>query len=108
MKSPRHIIRSIAAVMLLGIFISIHVVKAFHTHQPITTSAKSQDAAEHVKASTDCTVCDYHFTKDGFSEIASIESIVNHFYVSTYPFYQSHISSSIGLHYSDRGPPALV
>lgn len=108
MKSPRHILRLVTAVFLLGIFISIHVAKALHTHSIVSTVSKLADETEKVQASSHCATCDYHFTKDSYSETATITLITPQLYSPVSLFYKSYISSSIGLHYSDRGPPALA
>ena len=107
-KSPRHIVRLATAVLLLGIFMAVHVAKAAHSHSIVSTVSKLAAATETVQESNDCATCDYHFTKDSYGETASIAFISTDFYSPVFPFYKSHAFTSIGLHYSDRGPPAIA
>lgn len=90
--------------MLLSIFLSIHVVKAMHTHTVASATNLSLEEV-HVEKMTDCNICDYHLSK---------EAMVASFHVHNkrtlpcnnfIPFYKTHTPSSIGLSYADRGPP---
>jgi len=108
MKSTRHIWRLAAALLMLGIFMTIHIAKTFHTHPPASTLSKITGISEKVEVSADCAVCDYHFTKDGHYEPATTTLLTGYHYTPAFLSFKSHIASSIGLHYSDRGPPALA
>ncbi|HYH13962.1 MAG TPA: hypothetical protein VD794_02000 [Flavisolibacter sp.] len=99
-------LRSLTALLLLGIFLTIHVTKALHKH-PSSLLTQVAGATEKVEASSDCAVCDYHFTKDCCNNVATIELFNETLYQPVVLFYKSPLVSSIGLHYSDRGPPAL-
>ena len=107
-KRPQHLFRLATAILLFGIFISVHIVKALHSHAVTSTISKFTGAGEKVQAASDCATCDYHFTKDSSSETALVVLIPNQFYAPVYLSYKSYLASSIGLHYSDRGPPALA
>jgi hypothetical protein len=107
-KRPQHLFRLATAVLLLGIFISVHLAKAFHTHAVTSTISKFTGAGEKVQAASDCATCDYHFTKDSSSETATIALVPTLYYASVYLSYKSYLASSIGLLYSDRGPPAIA
>ncbi len=104
-KRPQHLFRLVTAVLLLGIFMSVHIAKALHTHAVTSTISKFTGAGEKVQAASDCATCDYHFTKDSSSQTATIALIPNQYYAPVFLSYKSYLASSIGLHYSDRGPP---
>ena len=107
-KRPKHILRLATAVVLLGIFVFVHVAKALHTHSIVSSISKLADETEKVQTSSHCATCDYHLTKDTYYETASFELKEAPPYQPVYLFYKSYLFSSVGLHYSDRGPPALA
>src|SRR3712207_988116 len=108
MEGPKNIVRLVAAVLLLGLFMTVHVAKALHTHTGASTFTKLADGKETIQSSKDCATCDYHFTKDSSSEIISFELVEPTAYQQLFFFYKSYLFASIGLHYSDRGPPAFA
>ena len=100
--------RLLTAVVLLGIFVSVHVAKAFHTHARVNSISKLAAGTDTVQDSSACATCDYHFTKDSYDESVVWELREIPCYQPVFRFYKSYLASSIGLHYSDRGPPALA
>ena len=94
------------AFSLLMAFLFIHVAKAVHRHEN-TALAFSFDLK--VQKSSDCAICDYHITKDADLPLVSFSS-TQHTLPAYYTVnaYQSRLTSSIGLSYTDRGPPAVV
>jgi hypothetical protein len=100
------ILQKLLAFLLLMVFLFIHVAKAVHRHEPTTTGFSFE---LKVQKSSDCAICDYHLAKDADLHTATIEPTQN--VLSAYcnmVAYQSRLTSSIGLSYSDRGPPALT
>jgi hypothetical protein len=99
--------KQIIASLLLAVFVSIQITKAVHTHDS-TDCSSLFSAKVQVQKSNDCSVCDYHFTKDTFLHTSFLETqpkvYVNRYYNS----YQSRVTSSIGLTYTDRGPPVIA
>lgn len=97
--------RKIAAGALLAVFLFITVAKFLHSHENARLSASLQKAAL-VKKNVHCIICDFHLSKD--TEAAHQPGALPHperpFFYSVYflPF----AKSSIGLSYSDRGPPS--
>ena len=88
------------------VFLFIHLAKAVHTHEH---TAKAFSVEQTVQKSSDCPICDYHITKDAdcqtilFSPGSDILSICYDCVA-----YKSRITTSVGLSYSDRGPPVLA
>lgn len=94
------------AFLLLMVFLFIHVAKAVHRHEGTTTGFSFE---LKVQKSSDCAICDYHLTKDADLHSATIAPAQNFCSAGcTIISYQSRLTSSIGLSYSDRGPPALA
>lgn len=108
MKRPKKILRLITAIFLLGLFMAVHVAKAFHTHTIVSSLSEPVDGKETIQATSHCATCDYHFTKEGLNEVPTFELGVALYYQPVFLFYKSYLFSSIGLHYSDRGPPVLA
>jgi hypothetical protein len=97
--------RQLIAAGLLVVFLFITLTKIIHSHETNFTSESSSHVEQVVKSSH-CSICDYHFTKDtDFQSTTFVLQKVEASCVSPV-FYQSRITSSIGLSYSDRGPPA--
>jgi hypothetical protein len=91
---------------LLAVFLFISIVKISHTHETIDAT-NFPNTIEHVETSSSCSICDYHFTKDADFEVPIFILAKPQTFLVTYTSYQSRITSSIGLNYADRGPPAL-
>lgn len=99
--------RQLAALFLIAVFVFIHIVKVFHSHGNLTSHQVSKNT-DQVKKSGVCFICDYHFTKDN--------DHVNNFHAANPQFQNSaeyifrlpRTTSSIGLVFSDRGPPFLT
>jgi hypothetical protein len=105
-KRNNTILQKLLAFLLLMVFLFIHVAKAVHRHERAATGFSFE---LKVQKSGDCAVCDYHLTKDADLQTANIESAQDVLSAScNIVCYQSRLTSSIGLSYSDRGPPALV
>jgi hypothetical protein len=92
---------------MLALFLFIQGLKLGHTHDH-DPSDNIKGEKELVSKNNHCEICDYHFSA-GFTIQNSqpISSVVQDipFYFN---FYQSASINSIGLSYSDRGPPALI
>jgi hypothetical protein len=96
------------AGFFLGLFLFIHAFKISHQHDSIQPPTKQILNSPVFSQTGDCSICDYHFTKDSFhvTEFPLIKK--------TGPAEPSNNSftslfiSSIGFTSFDRGPPALV
>jgi hypothetical protein len=98
--------RQLISASLLAVFLVITCVKLFHSHGALGETNYSMDI-EHIEKNTDCSICDYHFTKDTDDSVETFASNNPEFICFTSICYESRITSSIGLSYADRGPPAL-
>jgi hypothetical protein len=95
------------AAGLLVVFMFITVVKLFHSHDT-HFAPHSSSHLEQVVKDADCSICDYHFTKDTDFQNATFASQMAEVPRVVPVFYQSRTTSSVGLNYADRGPPALA
>jgi hypothetical protein len=99
--------KRLTAICMLTLFLFIHSLKLVHSHDHDHPNSLKGNK-EMVSKAKHCGVCDYHFSKDAHKQNASFIS----FKVLEIPvylnFYQSESLSSIGLSYSDRGPPSLI
>lgn len=84
----------------------VFIVKTIHHHDCYKTYLLSENS-DQVSSNEDCPICDFHFTKD-IEILTTAFSPIENFTVTHFlSFYQSIKTSSIGLNYSDRGPPAF-
>jgi hypothetical protein len=99
--------KQLAALFMLLVFLFIHGLKLFHTHdQEYSQDHKFQK--EQVSKVNHCDVCDYHFAKDTLTQNSPIVFSEAQGLPDYFNFYQSRSIRSIGLGYSDRGPPSLI
>jgi hypothetical protein len=98
--------KEIVSVLLITVILAIHAIKLIHCHE----QAKPADLTiqtDKVSTADACLICDYHFAEDA-EYIFSFILVVNQPESILYSIlYKSQTIASIGLHYSDRGPPAL-
>lgn len=107
MKNKSTIQRQLLAACLLAVFLLITAGKLFHTHGAAGPIADASYTGQVAKNS-DCPVCDYHFTKDAGHLSDAFAPATPFAFSSRTIAYESRTVSSIGLSYSDRGPPALI
>jgi hypothetical protein len=101
-------IEKLIAGFFLAVFLLVHAGKATHQHDTLLFSTKEISASSAVAQATDCSICDYHLTKDnyhftGFPQVQNTEP--SPFSSS---FYHTPRVTSIGSASSGRGPPVLV
>lgn len=99
--------KRLAALFMLLLFLFIHGLKLFHTHDheySLDHGAKK----ELVSKSRHCDICDYHFSKDTIKQNNLFVFVLVQELPVYFNFYQSKSIRSIGLSYSDRGPPVLI
>jgi hypothetical protein len=106
-KNKSTIKHQILAAGLLAVFLLITAARLFHTHGSTSRLADSSYSA-HVHNNTDCPVCDYHFAKDTDQPAPAVMQAKQWAVVTPVASYTSKATSSIGLSYSDRGPPAVI
>jgi hypothetical protein len=95
------------ALLLAAVFLFIHIGKVLHTHENKIPSEAGYKT-EQVSKTAECSICDFHLTKDTEQNFAAV--IVSKLPIPKQEFlsYQSRTASSIGLTYTDRGPPAVA
>ena len=101
--------KKISTSVLLVLFIFIHAVKAFHTHNFSYShqSGLNKNAAT-VHTSFSCVICDFQIAKDSDAEVAIIDiaapfKLITAFYNYTLPqLYNFSATSSV------RGAPPVV
>ena len=99
-----------SAAIFLSLFVFIHVVKAFHTHD-LSSGAFSTNAnknAATLKANFTCAICDFQLAKDSDAAIISfnIETPI-HCLAAQY-FYQLPVSTSFAIASDNKGPPSIA
>lgn len=95
------------AVFLMAVFVFIHVAKVLHSHENSAIACIESKAIAQVEKWNDCDICDFHFTKDSNHTVASYQLKLTQTFPIQHVLFQSRVSSSVGLSYSDRGPPAV-
>jgi hypothetical protein len=105
-NSKASIKQKLIAACLLAVFLLITGAKLFHSHGALGAANYSL-GIEQIEKSSDCSICDYHFTKDADFSVIKFAPESIHFISYIHICYESRITSSIGLSYADRGPPAL-
>ena len=93
----------LCAIVLFTVFFFVHAARALHTHDLDTIGNCSKSIHQVGKAH--CSICDYHLTKDADVFTGNITVDCTPCHVVYFFSYQNRTSSSIGLNYSDRGPP---
>ena len=104
-KRSSSIRRTFSALALLLVFLFIHAVKAVHTHDNLSQVKIGKDLLQFDKSS-DCAICDYHFTKEALASFPEFQTTLLEHTTSHPVLFQTEPTSSIGLSFSDRGPPA--
>jgi hypothetical protein len=99
--------QKLIAACLLAVFLVITVVKLLHSHEALGGSHYSL-GIEQIEKNSDCSICDYHFTKDTDYSVVVFATKSPEFISVTSICYESRITSSIGFSYADRGPPAFA
>jgi hypothetical protein len=102
-KRKKTIIKKLLAFSGLVLFLFIHVAKAVHKHDKNGVKFSS---GTKVHLSTDCPICDYHITKDADLPTEDLLPEKETHFTCYHNTYFSRLTSSIGLSYADRGPPA--
>jgi hypothetical protein len=99
--------KQLTAFFLLVVFLFIHAVKVLHAHERNTSTCQEWSVSKVVEKGH-CSICDYHFTKDAHNDFIIIELFHKQLPTLYFISYQSRKTSSIGLNYADRGPPAIA
>lgn len=95
-------IQKTSTLFLLVLFIFIHAVKTFHTHDFAYASSSNNDKnACIIKASFACSICDFQIAKDSdaitqFVQVASPLHFVVRFYAYTFSSFNSFLKVSSG------------
>jgi hypothetical protein len=100
--------KKISTSILLVLFISIHAIKAFHTHNfPAVQSSFGKNTSS-VHTSFFCAICDFQIAKDSDAEVATINiSAPIKFIVSFYNYSLLELTN-FSVTSSVRGPPVAV
>jgi hypothetical protein len=96
--------QKLSAILLVAIFSFTYCIKAFHSHD---NDLQFSGTGHQIEKSNECPVCEFQPVKDSDHAMAEITLLNPKAQCDAFPFYQSNFTSSIGLSYSDRGPPAL-
>lgn len=105
MNRPATITHRLLAACLLAVFCWITGVKLFHTHHP--DRFVLIPGGEQLEQDPGCVICDYHIAQDADATQALQPALHQCWFQQESALYRGHFTSSIGLAYSDRGPPAI-
>jgi hypothetical protein len=108
MERRSNILKHVTALVLLSLFLALHIGKALHHHAPVHPIGKLSAEAQQISSSSDCPICDFHIAKDSIVAIEPLEIPVMHEPMHHQISYVSKKMASIGLCYSDRGPPSIA
>ena len=103
-------IQKISAAVLLALFIFIHVVKTFHTHE-YSTALLSKPTGKNacvLKTNFSCPICDFQLAKDGDTHISVLQIVCPVSFISSYYHYELPQSISFSIVFSVRGPPSFI
>ncbi|MEP6684399.1 MAG: hypothetical protein ABJA35_14115 [Parafilimonas sp.] len=109
MKSLYHsYCRKLSAACLLVLFIFIHAIKAFHTHDfSAVQYHNTNKSSATVKAGFYCAICDFQLAKDSDTETSVIHiSTPVHFNATCYGYILPTVKT-FSFVFSVRGPPAV-
>jgi hypothetical protein len=96
--------QKLSAILLVAIFSFTYCIKAFHSHD---NNLQFSGIGHQFEKSNECPVCEFQPVKDSEHDIAEIALLNPKAQSAAFSTYQSNFISSIGLSYSDRGPPTL-
>lgn len=104
------VVQKTSTLFLLVLFVFIHAVKTFHTHDfTYAPSANNFNKnASVVKAGFFCAICDFQIAKDSDAEVSTLHIEVpcyNYIGHSNYILPQLH---SFSVTSSVRGPPVMA
>lgn len=113
-------LRHVAAVILAGVWIFLHMVKMLHHHHVPAQSTNGDlyspaavqaiDFVSHSSgfSTADCTICDYHLTRNADHTIAEYTiqhpSLIDTFF----PDYYSSLVFAYSRSVNSRGPPSVA
>ena len=100
--------RSIYAAFGLALFLFVHAGKCLHVHEKTVAASLKTEGVVLTEKGADCSFCDFHFARD--SDAPPVIAGLNRstLYPETFLLFKSRITSSVGLSFSDRGPPAAL
>ncbi|WP_207515278.1 hypothetical protein [Longitalea luteola] len=96
------------AGLLAALLLMVTGVKFFHTCSE-EDEVKIASQLDKLSNHTECAICEFHFTQDVDLTITapSIDPISFSIH-KAFTYSPNNFTSSIGLSFSDRGPPALL
>jgi hypothetical protein len=102
------ITKRITAGLLVALVFTVTVVKFFHSCDEHAYFA-DENGMEQVSDNVKCAICEFHLTNDVVinMEVPSIDAPVFHSNI-IFASYSRFFPSSVGLSFSDRGPPSLL
>jgi len=99
--------KKISTSILLVLFIFIHAVKAFHTHDLSAVQSFNKNTTS-VKAGFFCAICDFQIAKDSDAAIAAIHIAAPAQFIVSFCNYTLPELSNFPVTSSVRGPPAVA
>ena len=97
--------KRLMASLLIILFVFIHVVKAYHSHETAATLSHSS-SNEFTKAKVDCAICKYHFVQDGALLFCQPIVATPAPLIAVYFNFSARLTTSVGLLSANKGPPS--
>ena len=102
-------LKRISATIFMALFIFVHAVKTFHTHEySISTQTNNDPKQTNVASNFYCAICDFQLAKDSDAEVASIHVSPPVTFISFYYHYSAADVTTTSKEFSVRGPPSLA
>lgn len=98
------------AALCIALFVFIHAVKAFHTHDLSSNAfaSNTNKNAATVKANFNCAICDFQLAKDSDATITSFNIETPVHYIGVHYYYLLPVSTSFAIASDNKGPPSLA
>lgn len=102
-------IKKTTAVIFISLFVFVHAVKAFHTHEfSLSVQHAHDENGVDIKSGFACSICDFQIAKDCDAVVANLQvQVLQQTIQCFYNYYFSVYHSKVH-HSSGTDPPSLA
>lgn len=102
-------LKKISASVFMALFVFVHAVKTFHTHEYLfSNKANTNSKQTNVASNFYCAICDFQLAKDSDAEVSSIHVSTPVTFISFYYHYAVTNVITTPKELSVRGPPVVA
>ena len=102
-------LKRISAFVFMALFVFVHAVKTFHTHEySFSTQTNNNPKQTNLASNFYCAICDFQLAKDSDAQIAAIDISSPITFISFYYHFNIDNTITTSKEFSVRGPPALA